>query len=110
MKSKRHPLQVWLTATSLLLTSATICIQAAPMRTRRTPIPFDQIGTTANRQAVSKNLFLFPSTDGASIRCTFQKLEGRVNSNGLWLSSTTGASNGTPCRIIAQSFGREDSV
>ena len=76
-------------------------------QTNHTSIPFSQIGDAAREHYTGNGLSIVQSAEGASLRCVFQKLEGRINSEGLWLTSTTGPSNNAPFRVVAQSVGRE---
>ncbi|MGH7967495.1 MAG: hypothetical protein ACREIC_02085, partial [Limisphaerales bacterium] len=62
--------------------------------------------TAALRDATNSGLSITPGADGASLRCMFQRMEGRVSSQGLWLTSTAEPSNRVPFRVVAQSVGR----
>ncbi len=46
--------------------------------------------------------------EGARLHCVFQKLEGQVTREGLWLNSTTGASKGERFHVVASAVGRSD--
>ena len=46
------------------------------------------------------------TTNGARLRCAFQKLEGQVKHEGLWLNSTVENSNGERFRVVATESGR----
>jgi hypothetical protein len=70
-------------------------------------IPFDQTGPAAGNQYTGEGLSITRSAEGAILRCVFQKMEGRVTRDGLWLTATTGTSNNVPFRVIAESVGRE---
>ena len=71
-----------------------------------TAIPLDQIGAVAGKQYSGDGLAVTPSDDGARLRCVFQRLNGRVTTDGLWLVSTKDGSKGEPFRVIASAIGR----
>jgi hypothetical protein len=48
--------------------------------------------------------------EGARLRCTFQRLEGEVTRDGLWLRSTTGNAAGERLRVRAMAVGRSAGV
>ncbi len=73
-------------------------------------IPLSEIGAAAQKQYHGDGLSVRPGADGAALRCVFQKLEGQVTSQGLWLSSTADKVAGTPFRVLAQSLGRNGSA
>ena len=52
------------------------------------PIPMDQLGAVAGKQYQGDGLSVTATPDGARLRCVFQKLEGQVTPQGLWLVST----------------------
>ncbi len=74
---------------------------AAPPR-RATAIPFDQIA----KQYFGDGLAVVPTPDGAQLRCVFQRLDGHVTTNGLWLASTKDGVKGEPFRVIVRDVGR----
>jgi hypothetical protein len=76
-------------------------------QTNHTAIPFSQIGAAASEHYIGNGLSIVQNAEGACLRCVFQKLEGRVSCQGLWLTSTDGPSNSAPFRVVAQSVGRE---
>ena len=47
------------------------------------------------------------TADGARLSCVFQKLEGEVTPQGLWLSSTAPGSSHTSFRVLATSLDRQ---
>ena len=52
------------------------------------PIPVDQFGAVAGKQYQGDGLSVVATPDGVRLRCVFQRLEGEVTNEGLWLSST----------------------
>src|SRR5579864_7488 len=58
------------------------------------PIPIDQIGTVVSRQYSGDGLSVEFSPDRARLRCSFQKLNGEVTTEGLWLASTADGAKG----------------
>jgi len=70
-------------------------------------IPPAQCGNTGSRHWETNGLSLLQTPEGASLRCLVQKLEGHVNKQGLWLTSTAAPSSGAPFRVVARSVGRE---
>ena len=70
------------------------------------PIPMDQLGAVAGKQYQGDGLSVIATTDGASLRCAFQRLEGQVTREGLWLSSTTDNNSGERFRVMAMEVGR----
>lgn len=63
--------------------------QSEPARPaiRSETIPVDQIGAVAGRQYSGDGLALVGTAAGAHLRCVFQRLEGKVTCDGLWLTS-----------------------
>ena len=72
------------------------------------PIPMDQLGAVAGKQYQGDGLSVIATPDGASLRCAFQRLEGQVTREGLWLSSTADNNSGERFRVRAVSVGRTD--
>jgi len=71
------------------------------------PIPMDQLGAVAGKQYQGDGLSLAATPDGARLRCTFQRLEGQVTSEGLWLSSTVAGAKDERLRVVAVAVGRD---
>ena len=71
-------------------------------------IPFAQLGAAAQKQYSGDGIGILPTKDGATIRAAFQRLEGQVTAEGLWLISTAGKDKGkdTRFRVRAMSLGR----
>ena len=57
------------------------------------PIPVAELGAKAGAQYQGDGLSVAPTPEGARLRCVFQKLEGQVTPEGLWLVSTVGAAD-----------------
>jgi len=72
-------------------------------------IPYDRIGAVAGKQYSGPDLAVMPGPDGAQLRCVFQRLNGRVTPEGLWLVSTVDGASGEPFRVIARALGRSDN-
>jgi hypothetical protein len=66
----------------------------------------DQIGAVAGKQYSGDGLAVTPSSDGARLRCVFQRLNARVTPQGLWLISTKDGAKGEPFRVVATAVGR----
>src|ERR1041385_3301070 len=71
------------------------------------PIAWNELGAKATAQYSGDGLAVNTTTNGAQLRCVFQKLEGEVTPQGLWLSSTAQGSSNTHFRVLATSLGRE---
>jgi hypothetical protein len=84
-----------------------MAVAAVAAETNHAAVPFNQIGVAAIKQYSGDGLAVVQDAAGATLRCVFQKLEGRVTREGLWLSSTAGTSNDFPFRVIAESVGSE---
>lgn len=69
-------------------------------------IPIEQLGVVAGKQYQGDGLSVTATSDGARLRCAFQRLEGQVTREGLWLSSTTDNSAGDHFRVMAVAVGR----
>lgn len=90
-----------------ILGLAAMSIAAAPPDTKLASIPFDQIGAVAGKQYSGDGLGVVSSSDGARLRCDFQRLNARVTPEGLWLASTVDGARGEPFRVIACALGRK---
>jgi len=71
-------------------------------------IPIDQIGIAVSKQYSGDGLAVEFSPDGARLRCSFQKLNAQVTTEGLWLASAADGAKGERFRVIARTLGRED--
>lgn len=72
-------------------------------------IPFAEIGAKATADYQGDALGISATADGARLRCGFQKLEGRVTLEGLWLESTAPGDGGR-LRLVAASVSREGAM
>ena len=70
------------------------------------PIPMSEVGAKAGAQYHGDGLSVAPTPEGARLGCVFQKLEGQVTREGLWLTSTAENSNGGRFRVVASEVGR----
>jgi hypothetical protein len=73
-------------------------------RAGNSSIAFSEIGAKATADYRGDALGVAATSEGAHLRCGFQKLEGRATSEGLWLEST--APGGGKFRLVAQAVGR----
>jgi hypothetical protein len=74
-----------------------------------TAIPWSQIGATAGADYQGDALAVIPTTEGARLRCEFQRLEGEATREGLWLTSTVLPQCGKVndrFRLVAVEIGR----
>lgn len=72
------------------------------------PIPMNQLGAVAGKQYQGEGLSVVVTSDGARLRCAFQRLEGRVTRDGLWLRSTTDNNSGERFQVMAIAVKRDD--
>jgi hypothetical protein len=72
-------------------------------------IPIDQIGIAVSKQYSGDGLAVEFSPDGARLRCSFQKLNAQVTTEGLWLASAADGAKGERFRVIARTLGRESA-
>jgi hypothetical protein len=77
--------------------------------TRHEAIAWSEIGVKATADYHGEGLVVLAETNGARLRCVFQKLEGEVTSHGLWLRSTTEESEGEGFRVMATTVERSAS-
>ena len=76
------------------------------LRAENSPIPFANVGEKATADYQGDGLTVAAAPEGARLRCVFQKLEGKVTSDGLWLTSTADDSQGERFRVVAGVVGR----
>jgi hypothetical protein len=69
-------------------------------------IQMDQIGATAEKQYSGDGLSVYATDGGARLCCVFQKMEGEITPEGLWLNSTANSSQSERFRIVATALGR----
>src|ERR1039458_578848 len=89
-----------------LLTALALAL-TVPARAETQPaaIPFSDIGARATANYQGDALGITATTDGAHLRCGFQKLEGHATPEGLWLESTKPGGAGR-LRLPATALGR----
>jgi hypothetical protein len=71
------------------------------------PIPMNQLGAVAGKQYQGDGLSVRGTATGAELRCAFQRLEGEVTAEGLWLRSTAVEAEGERFRLLATGVGRD---
>jgi len=74
------------------------------------PIAVSKLGAKAEAQYHGDGLSVAPTPEGARLRCVFQKLEGQVTREGLWLSSTVEPRTGEKFRVAAHAVGSPDAL
>ena len=74
------------------------------------PIPVSDLGAKAGAQYHGDGLSVAPTSEGARLRCVFQKLAGQVTPEGLWLTSTAEPQTGDKFRVVALSVGRAGAL
>ncbi|MEI6567352.1 MAG: hypothetical protein WCR20_11790, partial [Verrucomicrobiota bacterium] len=71
------------------------------------PIPWSEVGTRATSEYRGEGLAVTPTDAGTvRLRCSFQKLEGEVSREGLWLTSTADPAATDRFRLVAAAVGR----
>ena len=78
----------WKSFNWLLAALALALIVPARAGTQPAAIPFSDIGARATANYQGDALGVTATSDGARLRCGFQKLEGHATPEGLWLEST----------------------
>ncbi|MEK7706517.1 MAG: hypothetical protein AAB380_00770, partial [Verrucomicrobiota bacterium] len=96
-----------LAASLVWLAALTPAVRAESVRPSSGPIPASELGAKAGVQYHGDGLSVTPTPEGARLRCVFQKLEGQVTREGLWLTSTAENSNGERFRVVASAVGRD---
>ncbi len=69
-------------------------------------IPLEQVGAVASAQYTGDGLAVSATSQGAHLRCVFQKMEGEATREGLWVTST--APGGGKFRLVASAVSRSD--
>jgi hypothetical protein len=90
----------------ILQVSAQTLSEISPAPQQGAVIPIEQLGTVAGKQYQGEGLSVVATSDGARLRCAFQRLEGVVTQEGLWLSSTADNPTGERFRVMAVAVGR----
>ena len=109
MKTKTPTLIVtfaFITLLSAVATAQTTAVLNPASAPNSTAIPLDRIGAVAGKQYLGDGMAVASTPDGATLHCVFQRLNGRVTTDGLWLVSTKDGSKGEPFRVIASAIGR----
>lgn len=96
----------WIQPLGLLLL-ATAYIQAGQTDVA---IPWDQIGAKAGADYHGDGLSVMRTAEGAQLRCTFQRMEGKVTREGLWLGSTVTNHGHGHFKVKATAVGRAGSA
>ncbi|MCO5053577.1 MAG: hypothetical protein M9920_14955 [Verrucomicrobiae bacterium] len=102
----------------LALAAATIglrssCAWATPIAANSaTPsaIPWSEIGSRATATYQGDGLVATPTRNGAQLNCVFQRLEGEVTAEGLWLTSTPIEPAGDCFRVTATRVSRNHTT
>src|SRR5260221_3549704 len=76
----------------------------------KAPIAWSQLGSKAGVEYHGDGLAVVRASDGARMRCVFQRLEGEVTREGLWLASTVANAMGDRFRVKAVAVGRADNA
>ena len=76
-----------------------------PARTNQ-PIPWSELEAKATAQYSGDDLAVSATGGGARLRCVFQRLEGKVTAEGLWLVSTVRNAANERFRVKASAVGR----
>ncbi len=97
----------FLVASAKWLAVMTTASQAVSAGQSAAPIPSSDLGANVGAQYQGDGLSVVPTPEGARLRCVFQKLEGQVTREGLWLVSTVAPQTGEKFRVIACAIGRE---
>ena len=88
--------------------AATPTAPQVPGLTNAASIPWNEIGSKATAQYGGEGLSVVASEIGARLKCVFQRLEGTVSAEGLWLTSTATEASGERFRVRATAVGREE--
>ncbi len=95
-------------AVGLSLTTLAAHANPRPAAPPSAAIPMDQLGVMAGKQYHGDGLSVTVAPEGALLRCTFQRLEGQVTREGLWLRSTANNAGEERFRVVAVAVGRTD--
>src|SRR5438034_9639877 len=77
----------------------------APAKTSQA-IPWSQLGAKAGADYQGDGLAVSPTAEGVRMRCVFQRLEGEVTREGLWLTSTVTNAVNDRFRVMAAKVER----
>jgi hypothetical protein len=81
--------------------------EASGAPARSEPIPMGQPGAIASKEYQGDGLSVAATTEGARLRCVFQRLEGLATGRGLWLASTVTNDSSDRFGVIATALGHE---
>jgi hypothetical protein len=70
-------------------------------------IPWDQVGAKVEADYHGDGLEVAAMGAEARLHCVFQRLDGEVTGEGLWLASTVSNQSGDRFRVIATAVGRQ---
>ena len=101
---------LYLTAGLVWLARMTPAVFAQPPSQSSEPLPMSELGAKAAAQYQGDGLCVVPTPEGARLRCVFQKLEGQVTREGLWLASTVEPQTGEKFRVVARAVGRAGAL
>ena len=101
---------VYLVAGLVWFATTTTAVRAESAFPPSEPIPVSELGAKAGAQYHGDGLSVVPTPKGARLRCVFQKLEGLVTREGLWLVSTVEPQTGEKFRVVARAVGREGAI
>lgn len=73
-------------------------------------IPWSEIGSRATATYQGDGLVATPTRNGAKLKCAFQRLEGEVTAEGLWLTSTPIEPAGDRFRVTATRVSRNHTT
>ena len=107
---KRLPLNFPLTAGLVWLITLSSALRAASVSQTPELISVSELGAKAGVQYQGDGLSVVATPEGARLRCVFQKLEGQVTREGLWLVSTVEPQTGDKFRVVASAVGRSGGV
>ena len=96
-----------LTASTCVDTSSTNAQDSCVAQQQPASIPMDQLGVVTGKQYQGDGLSVTATPDGVRLRCAFQRLEGKANTEGLWLRSTADGSSGERFRVVAVKVARD---
>src|SRR4051812_46604456 len=91
-------------------TALTVTVTAQPSSRSLGAISLSDLGAKAGAQYQGEGLSVARTPGGARLRCVFQKLEGQVTREGLWLISTVEPQTGEQFRVAACAMGRSEAM
>ena len=105
MQARRFSVFAWFGLVAVCL-GQNLFAQDGAGSTSPVSIPFDQLGAAAGKQYSGDGLAVVSRSDGALLRCVFQRLSAQATAEGLWITSTVDEARGQPFRVIARTLGR----